>query len=140
MRKLLLLLLFMCLSLCACSKSTIISENQENEIDIDINQMTPTIADSYLAQITEENNYKDYLGKTVRIKGIYDRYKNYHSCIFGSNCCGNALEFILKEGYEYPEKGQIIEVIGKFNTYTEEENGKTKRYFNLIDSEIKIIE
>ena len=71
MRKLL-LMLFVCLSLCACSKSVISPESQENKIDIDISQMTSTVADSYLAQITEENNFQrlmDEISKFIQEEG-----------------------------------------------------------------------
>ncbi len=73
-----------------------------------------------------------YIGKTVRMKGLYSDYcdestgKHYFACIImdATACCSQGIEFILTDDYKYPEdypaEDDEITVEGIFDVYTEE--------------------
>ncbi len=77
---------------------------------------------------------EDFVGKTVKMSGIYAMYydevsgKYYHACIItdATACCAQGIEFELTDEYsypdDYPEQGGDICVEGTFDTYYEGED------------------
>ena len=73
----------------------------------------------------------EYLGKTVKMTGIYvctdpdisDEF--YQSCIIqdATACCSQGIEFVLTDDYsfpeDYPEYEDTVTVIGTFDVYKE---------------------
>lgn len=94
------------------------------EVDVDLTQLSSTMvyAEVYNMLYVPE----DYMGKTIRIAGIYresyydetDTYYHFVVIPDAQACCEEGLEFIL-EGGEYPSDGDIITVEGTYGTYDE---------------------
>ncbi len=88
---------------------------------------------------------EDYIGKTVRMDGVYAVYhdestdKYYHACVISdaTACCSQGIEFELKGDHsypdDYPEEGSRICVEGVFDTYNEGD----QMYCTLRDSAIQ---
>ncbi|MCR5010715.1 MAG: hypothetical protein K6A72_00030 [Lachnospiraceae bacterium] len=112
-----------------------VNEEEEKgvrEVDIDLTVLSSTMVYSevYNMMITPE----DYVGKTIKMEGIYSVYydevsdKYYFACIImdATACCSQGIEFMLGDDYrypeDYPEEGSFICVEGVFDTYTEGEN------------------
>lgn len=70
-----------------------------------------------------------YLGKTVKMTGMYSDYYDeandifYAACIIqdATACCSQGIEFVLSDEYsypeDYPEYGDTVTVVGEFDTY-----------------------
>ena len=70
-----------------------------------------------------------YLGKTVKMTGLYSDYYDeandifYAACIIqdATACCSQGIEFVLSDEYsypeDYPEYGDTVTVVGEFDTY-----------------------
>ncbi len=111
------------------------------KIDIDVTKMGSTMTYSQVSNFM--TNADDYIGKVVKIKGNFtygvgdDRY--YFACIIqdATACCSQGIEFILKNGRQFPEEypavGDEITLVGVFDTYNE---GKYQ-YIQLIDAYIE---
>ncbi|MBE5958891.1 MAG: hypothetical protein E7254_08550 [Lachnospiraceae bacterium] len=75
-------------------------------------------------------NCDDYLGKTVRMKGVFSAYegeqKTYFACVVADAlaCCQQGIEFELKGKHKYPDDypgvGEEITVVGTFDKYIED--------------------
>lgn len=97
------------------------------DVDIDLTALSSTMVYSEVFNMLYEP--EDYIGKTVRMEGLFSTYhsettgKDYYSCIIedATACCSQGLEFALTEGYSYPKEGTLIEVVGVFDTYEEGE-------------------
>lgn len=100
-------------------------------IDVDLASMSSTMV---YAEVYNMMCYpEDYVGKTVRMKGVYARYydettdKHYHSCIISdaTACCSQGIEFELTDEYsfpdDYPEVDGDVCVTGVFDIYTEDD-------------------
>ncbi len=107
--------------------------------DIDLSGVTSNIAYSKVAEIS--GNYSGYLGKVIRLKGIFDfekgKTRSYYYCLLSdpTACCSAGLEFILKDtSYafpnDYPTKNQEFVIQGTLNSYKEGEN----TYLELKDA------
>ena len=100
-------------------------------IDVDLTEMSSTMVYSevYSMLATPE----DYIGKTVKMNGIFNYYHDvetgnyYFACIIrdATACCSQGIEFELTDDYiypdDYPEVGGDVSVIGVFDTYMEGE-------------------
>jgi hypothetical protein len=100
-------------------------------VDVDLTKLSATMV------YTEVYNMmclpEDYIGKKIRMKGIYAIYlgaeegKLYHACIItdATACCAQGIEFELTDDYrypdDYPEENTEICVSGTFDTYQEGE-------------------
>ena len=105
-----------------------VTENAEGILDLSVLSGTVVYAEVF-HMVTEP---EDYLGKTVRVKGIYlSTYseaadKRYFSCLIpdATACCAQGVEFEPKPGYAYPDQfppeESVITVTGTFDTYLEE--------------------
>ncbi|MBQ9551205.1 MAG: hypothetical protein IJU96_00425 [Clostridia bacterium] len=102
--------------------------NAAGAIDVDLTALSSTLVYSEVYHMMSEP--KDYLGKTVKMNGkmaVYhdnDTGKDYYACIVSdaTACCSQGIEFVLRNGYSYPNKGDDICVVGVFTTYQEGEN------------------
>ena len=76
------------------------------------------------------NDPAEYLGKTLKIKGLFDYNhfdatdKDYYYCVIpdAAACCSHGIEFIWQGGHEtsdYPDKNKEITIEGVYDTYTE---------------------
>ena len=114
--------------------------------DVDLSAMSDTVAYAGIAGMNAEP--ERYLGKTVRVSGMFDVYWDnltgnvYYACVIpdATACCVQALEFVPKESFSFPEDfpdvGDPITVTGTFATYSE--NGY--EYCTLKDAEILLPE
>ena len=81
---------------------------------------------------------EQYLGKTIKIYGVYELYfdpdieREYHTCIVtdAAACCSVGLEFAPAGGQDLPQNSDSVTLIGKFGFY--EENGN--RTYCLTDA------
>ena len=95
-----------------------ISGNSTDGIDVDLTALSSTMVYSevYNMLLSPE----DYLGKTVKMGGVFAYYhddasdKDYYACIISdaTACCSQGIEFILTDDYsypdDYPEEGEDI--------------------------------
>ena len=105
---------------------------QVGDIDVDLTKLSSTMVYSevYNMMYTPE----DYIGKTVKMSGMFVAYTNQDQSQFypaviiadATACCSQGLEFVLEgnpaypEGY--PEMETEITVVGTFETYEEDGN------------------
>ena len=101
------------------------------KIDIDLTTLSSTMVYSEVYYMMTSPN--DYLGKSVKMDGIFSVYhdeaadKYYFACIIqdATACCAQGIEFELKGDHvypdDYPEEGTEICVTGVFDTYQEGE-------------------
>lgn len=111
--------------------------------DVDLTQLSSTMVYSEVFNMMYDPG--NYIGKTIRINGMFVVYTNqdysqfYPAVIIAdaTACCSQGLEFVLEgnppypEGY--PETETVITVIGTFETYLED--GKT--YCRLQNARIE---
>lgn len=89
------------------------------------------------------SNPNDYIGKTIKMNGIYTQYTNqdgskfYPACIIqdATACCSQGIEFVLTDENTYPEDGSLIVVIGTFESYVDDYDGGT--YYHLVNATLK---
>ena len=105
-----------------------LTENAEGILDLSVLSGTVVYAEVF-HMVTEP---EDFLGKTIRVKGIYlSSYseaadKRYFNCLIpdATACCAQGVEFEPKAGYAYPDQfppeESVITVTGTFDTYLEE--------------------
>lgn len=102
------------------------------DIDVDLTKLSSTMVYSevYNMMYTPE----DYIGKTVKMSGMFVAYTNQDQSQFypaviiadATACCSQGIEFVLEgnpvypEGY--PEMETEITVVGTFETYEEDGN------------------
>ena len=137
------------LAFASCSKDgspedetteTVSITESESAADVDLTTLSTTMAYSQLYNMTIHP--ENFIGKTVKLRGKYGVYdgegRKYYVCevMDETACCSQGLEFILSDGEEYPEYDPeapvTIEVIGTFNTYTED----NQPYVQLEDAVI----
>lgn len=139
-KKYILLLLALLLTLSACGKEpeTAVTESTQGKVDVDLTALSSTMVYSEVYNmLTAPENY---IGKTVKMTGGYSSFLDestgavYRVCMIAdaTACCAQGMEFVLKDGMEYPEMETDITVVGTFQLY--DENGTT--YCHLIDASI----
>ena len=111
-------------------------------IDVDLTILNSNLAYSELYNMIV--NSDNYIGKTVKMKGLFSYYKDpetekeYFGCVVAdaAACCSMGLEFVLEGLYsyprDYPNPNSEITVTGTFETY--DENGK--EYCRLAKAEM----
>ena len=113
--------------------------------DIDLTTLSSTMVYSQVADMmyTPEK----YVGQVVKAKGLFSVYhddtknKDYFAVLIqdATACCAQGLEFVWEGDHvypdDYPEAGKEITVMGKFNTY-QEDNGAT--YCQLLNAELTV--
>ena len=98
----------------------------EETPDVDITGLNATMTYSMVLHIMQ--NPDEYLGKTMKICGIYNAIPmeegTVYVCIIpdATACCVQGFEFRLEEGDEInlPEDGSEVTIFGTFDTYTED--------------------
>lgn len=116
------LLLALMLSACGAAGETAETEPAGKTVDVDLSQLSSTMAYSEVYNMVTAP--ESYVGKTVRMTGTLDIYEDaaqtYFACIISdaTACCAQGLEFVPKEGYNYPEDfppvGGTLTVEGTF--------------------------
>lgn len=122
-------------------------EASEDEIDYDFTTMGSDMVYATVYQMMINPN--EYVGKTVKMSGSYyanyfeptDKYYHYVIIQDATACCEQGLEFVWDDGShvypdEYPKEETEVEVIGVFETYTEE--GDDYLYCRLKDASFQI--
>lgn len=133
-----LLALLLTLSACAKQPEATAAENGAGKIDVDLTALSSTMVYSEVYNML--NAPEGYVGKTVKMAGGYSAFMDentgavYRVCMIAdaAACCAQGMEFVLKEGEEYPEMESDITVVGTFQLY--DENGTT--YCHLVDASI----
>ena len=118
------------------------SQAATGAIDVDLTTLSSTMVYTQVYDmVTAPENY---LGKTVKMKGIFSSFhdentgNDYFACIIqdATACCAQGIEFVLTDQYaypeDYPEEMEEITVTGKFDTYMEEGN----QYCTLRNAEL----
>ncbi len=114
-------------------KMTVTDESNDASSDSDYVDLTILSSTVVYAEVYNMMYYpENYIGKTVKMHGLYDDYfdestgKRYHACIImdATACCAQGIEFVLTDDYEYPadypKEADDITVEGIFDVYTEE--------------------
>lgn len=103
------------------------SRLKDIEVDEDISVLPATLAYAQVARMMYD--VESYVGKTVKMKGIYfyevleahDIERNQIMVLDETSCCQGFFEMILEDGVDYPENGEWIMVIGEYQARS---NGK----------------
>lgn len=102
-----------------------------SDVDLDLTVLSKTMVYSEVYNIMVSPD--DYLGKSIRMSGIYNTFVDestgirYFYCIIqdATACCAQGIEFELTDDYsfpaDYPESGDTVTVVGNFDTYMEGE-------------------
>ena len=139
--KLFIALLTLVLALSACGRQPetgAAPDDEPGKIDVDLTRLSSTMVYSEVFNML--NTPENYVGKTVKMTGGYSAFLNedtgavYRVCMIAdaAACCAQGMEFVLKEGQEYPEMESDITVVGTFQLY--DEGGTT--YCHLVDADI----
>ncbi|MEG1432539.1 hypothetical protein [Eubacterium sp.] len=115
-------------------------------VDYDLTQMGETLGYSQAVQIL--NAPQDYVGKTIRIQGVFkvaiskntDYFCFYTPISDVTACCSVPLEFTWEAGSypeDYPEVGTPIEITGEFQSYKIE--GAKATFYHLTHTTVKIL-
>lgn len=103
--------------------------NEAEGIDIDLTKLSSTMV--YAEVFSMMTNAKEYVGKTIRMRGNYSYYHSkptdtyYFACLIkdATACCAQGIEFVLNDNYSYPDDyprpGDEITVTGVFEPYLE---------------------
>lgn len=101
----------------------------EGDIDVDLTVLSSTMVYSEVYNMMVKPD--DYIGKTVKMTGMYSYYhddatgNDYHACIIqdATACCAQGIEFTTTDDFkypdDYPEMGDDVTVIGRFDIYYE---------------------
>lgn len=137
-------------------KSTEVAEDDEKEeatiaedVDYDLSKMDSNMVYSIVWQMM--SNPEEYIGKSFRVKGLYtaswyeptQQYYHYVVIEDAQACCAQGVEFVWEDGNhvypeEYPTEETQVEVVGVFETYTEE--GDEYLYCRLKNASLQILE
>lgn len=102
-----------------------------SDVDLDLTTLSKTMVYSEVYNIMAYPD--DYIGKSIRMNGIYNTFVDestgirYFYCIIqdATACCAQGIEFVLTDDYkfpdDYPQSGDIVTVVGDFDTYMEGE-------------------
>ena len=98
----------------------------DSSVDIDLTALSSTMVYSEVFNMMNDPDF--YMGKIIKMKGIFSVYHDdytgidYFYCIIkdATACCAQGMEFTL-EGCsypdDYPEEGMEIAVMGEYTTY-----------------------
>ena len=115
-----------------------VDAQQDPSVDVDLTALSATMVYSEVFQMMYYP--EDYIGKTVKMEGLFDHYhddatgKDYYACIIqdATACCAQGIEFQLTDGQYPADSTSDVAVKGTFETY--EENGA--KYCTLVDAEL----
>lgn len=140
LKRVIVLMLVVSTLLSACGKGA--SAKARDGIDVDITEKM------YVAYINEVyTNSKDYIGKTIRIQGMFSSYydsdkkeTDYFVYRVGPGCCGNdgaMCGFQMDWDGDLPQDNDWIEVVGKLESH-EDDTGVT--YLTLNASSVTVMD
>ncbi|SCX02191.1 hypothetical protein SAMN02910339_00359 [Lachnospiraceae bacterium YSD2013] len=110
---------------------TLDESTEVTDVDLDLTVLSKTMVYSEVYNIMVSP--EDYIGKSIRMNGIYNTFIDdstgirYFYCIIqdATACCAQGIEFELTDDYsfpaDYPESGDTVTVVGNFDTYMEGE-------------------
>ena len=141
MKKQITFILLLLFALAGCGqKQPAADANQANKefIDVDLTALSSTMFYSEVYNMLTAP--EGYVGKTVKMNGGYSAFLDqdtgavYNVCMItdAAACCAQGMEFVLKDGMDYPELETDITVVGTFEIYTD--NGTT--YCHIVNAEI----
>jgi len=103
-----------------------IPSNLQN-VDIDLTELSDIMAAAEINNMIMQP--EKYLGKTVKIKGIYfisssNEGDVYHLVLVpdSTGCCFQGFEFVWSEDHSYLKEGDEIEVVGVYSEYETEDS------------------
>lgn len=121
--------------------------SNDGDIDYDLTIMGSDMVYATVNQMMVSP--EDYIGKIIKISGLYDASyyeptkQYYHNVIIkdATVCCAQGIEFIWEDGShiypdDYPSVQTEVEVIGTFETYTEE--GDSNLYCHLVNARMTV--
>ena len=105
------------------------------DVDVDLTKLTSTMVYSEVYNMVSQPS--EYMGKTVRMKGITSIYhddvdnNDYYACVIqdATACCAQGIEFVLDDG-KYPEANTEVTVVGTFSSYKIEDY----EYYTLVNA------
>ncbi len=122
------------------------SDSSSEGIDVDLTRLSSTMVFAEVYNMV--NSPEDYVGKTVRIRGLYyasyyEETDKYYHCVIiadATACCQSGIEFVWDDDThaypeEYPANDEEVEITGIFGTY--EEFGQS--YMYLATDDITIV-
>lgn len=116
--------------------------SSSNSIDVDLTELSSTMVYSEVYNMMAAP--KDYVGKTVKMKGEFTLYsdkisgKNYFAVVIAdaAACCSQGLEFVLGNDAvypnDYPKEQAEITIQGVFEIYDEGQF----QYCHLVNAKI----
>ena len=95
---------------------------QDPSVDVDLTALSATMVYSEVFQMMYYP--EDYIGKTVKMEGLFDHYhddatgKDYYACIIqdATACCAQGIEFQLTDGQYPADSTSDVAVKGTFET------------------------
>lgn len=117
------------------------SKTEKNdEVDLDLTTLSSTMVYSEVYNIMTTPD--EYIGKKIKMNGIYTQYTNqggtafYPACIIqdATACCSQGIEFVLTDE-NYPEEGSTVVVEGTFESYIDDYDGGT--YYHLANATLE---
>lgn len=114
---------------CTCRKNS-----SYRKIDLDLTKFSSVMVYSGLFNIM--GNAPAYDGKVIKIQGMFDTFHDeqdneyYFAVVImdASACCTMGIDFVLRDAKkykypdDYPQTGDVITVVGRFELYREGEN------------------
>ena len=131
-----------CAFLCGCLLTGCAAP--KGDVDVDLTKMSSTMV--YAEVLNMMIDPEDYLGKTIRMDGVFSYYsdprteRSYYTCIIqdATACCAQGIEFEWAGEHEdddYPPVDCEIEVTGVFTSY--EEDGM--EFYTVSDAKMERI-
>lgn len=128
---------FLCvlvLILSLISPSHTAKKSSYRKIDLDLTKFSSVMVYSGLFNIM--GNAPAYDGKVIKIQGMFDTFHDeqdneyYFAVVImdASACCTMGIDFVLRDAKkykypdDYPQTGDVITVVGRFELYREGEN------------------
>ena len=103
------------------------SSKAEETVDVDLTALSSTMVYSEVYNMLTAP--EDYMGKTIKMNGAFNYYEDtvnnvtYYACVImdATACCAQGLEFVPAKNLSFPDEfpadGDMITVIGTFDTY-----------------------
>ena len=110
----------------------------ETKVSYDLTKMSSTMV--YAQVLDMLQNPSDYIGKVIKMKGIFVVYQNYDATMFypacqiqdATACCASGIEFLMPDRGN-PTVGNEITVMGTFESYLEDSDV----YYRLVDTTVQ---
>ena len=136
------LCLLLACSACSGGETTEAAAKPQQTVDLDLSVLSGTFVYAEVYNLMAEP--QDYMGKTIKIRGIYSVFQEpstgvvYHACVIpdATACCMQGIEFVWGGDHVWPddygEEGGTVTVTGRLESYLD--GGIT--YLHLVDSDV----